>query len=67
MTASLSLQQIEAFQRDGAVCLRGVLNADAVSLLRDGIDANLRAPSPRAKIASSSGDPGLFVEDFCNW
>ena len=35
--------------------------------LRRGIDANLAALSPRAKVASAADDPGYFVEDFCNW
>lgn len=58
---------IEAFARDGAVCLPQLLNADEVALLRAGIDANIAAPSPRAKVASRADDPGLFIEDFCNW
>lgn len=58
---------VAAFQRDGAVCLRGVLAPDEVARLARGIDANLAAPSPRAIVASRAGDPGFFVEDFCNW
>jgi ectoine hydroxylase-related dioxygenase (phytanoyl-CoA dioxygenase family) len=58
---------IEAFRRDGAVCVRQALAPDEVALLREGIDANLAAPSPRVKVASRPGDPGFFIEDFCNW
>lgn len=58
---------VEAYQRAGAVCLRQVLTADEVALLRQGIDRNLAAPSPRAIVASQPDDPGYFVEDFCNW
>ncbi len=58
---------IEAFARDGAVRLPQLLNADEVALLRAGIDANIAAPSPRAKVASQPDDPGFFIEDFCNW
>ncbi len=58
---------VAAYQRDGAVCLRGLLSCDEVALLRAGIDHNLAAPSPRAIVASRAGDPGRFVEDFCNW
>ena len=57
----------QAFARDGAVCLRGLLNAEEVALLREGIDANIAAPSPRAKVASRPDDPGFFIEDFCCW
>jgi ectoine hydroxylase-related dioxygenase (phytanoyl-CoA dioxygenase family) len=58
---------IDAFQQDGAVCLRQVLRTDELALLRQGIDANLAAPSQRAKVASRPDDPGRFVEDFCSW
>jgi ectoine hydroxylase-related dioxygenase (phytanoyl-CoA dioxygenase family) len=58
---------IRAYQREGAVCLRGLLEAHEVALLARGIDDNLARPSPRAIVASRRDDPGLFVEDFCNW
>jgi len=65
--ARVSDETVSAYQRDGAVCLRGLLSAPEVALLREGIDANLAAPSPRAIIASRPDDPGFFIEDFCNW
>ena len=58
---------VAAYQRDGAVCLRGLLNAAEVDRLKHGIDANLAYPSPRAIVASQPDDPGFFIEDFCNW
>ena len=58
---------IAAYQRDGAVCLRGLLTPAEVAELSAAIDANLAAPSPRAIVASRPDDPGLFIEDFCNW
>jgi ectoine hydroxylase-related dioxygenase (phytanoyl-CoA dioxygenase family) len=58
---------VAAYQRDGVVCLRGLLDADELARLRRGIDANLAAPSPRAIVASRPDDPGCFIEDFCNW
>lgn len=58
---------IAAFRRDGVVCIRALLTPAQVERLRAGIDANLAAPSPRAKVASRPGDPGFFIEDFCNW
>ncbi len=47
--------------------LRGLFSADEVALLREGVEETLRAPSPRAKVASAPDDPGRFFEDFCNW
>lgn len=58
---------IAAFRRDGVVCIRALLTPAQVERLRAGIDANLAEPSPRAKVASRPGDPGFFIEDFCNW
>jgi len=60
-------EAVADFQRDGVVCLRGVLTPDEVAVLRRGIDANLAQPSPRALVASRPDDPGRFVEDFCCW
>ena len=56
----LSDQDIAQFQRDGALCIKQLLTPDEVALLREGIEANLAAPSPRAKVASRPDDPGRF-------
>jgi len=58
---------VDQFQRDGAVCLRGLFSTAELAGLRRGIDWNLANLSPRAKVASGTDDPGRFVEDFCNW
>ena len=67
MQACVSEARVADFARDGAVCLRQLLTPDEVTLLREGIEANLAEPSERAKIASRPDDPGRFFEDFCNW
>ena len=58
---------VEQYQRDGAVCIRGMFDPRQIDTLRAGIDQNLAALSPRAIVASAANDPGRFVEDFCNW
>jgi ectoine hydroxylase-related dioxygenase (phytanoyl-CoA dioxygenase family) len=58
---------VKAFRADGAVCLRGLIEPAELEVLRAGIEANLKQPSPRAKVASRPDDPGWFIEDFCNW
>ncbi len=60
-------QCVEAYARDGAVCVRGLVSAEDLAVLAAGIDQNAAHPSPRAKVASSPDDPGWFFEDFCNW
>jgi ectoine hydroxylase-related dioxygenase (phytanoyl-CoA dioxygenase family) len=58
---------VAAYQRDGAVVLRGLLDVAELACLARGIDHNLAHPSPRAIVASRPDDPGRFVEDFCCW
>jgi ectoine hydroxylase-related dioxygenase (phytanoyl-CoA dioxygenase family) len=65
--APVDAATIAAFGRDGAIVLRGAITPAEVDTLRAGIEQNLVALSPRAKLASSPEDPGRFVEDFCNW
>jgi len=60
-------ETIQAFQRDGAVVLRGVLTNMQLLQLELGIEENLNNLSPLALVASKPDDPGRFVEDFCNW
>ena len=64
MPSSLDPSLIADYQRDGAVPLRGLLSASEIEALRGGVDGLIAKPSPRAKIASAAGDPGLFLEDF---
>ncbi len=58
---------VQAFERDGAVVLRGVLNLMQMMQLEIGIEENLAQLSPLALVASAPDDPGYFVEDFCSW
>jgi ectoine hydroxylase-related dioxygenase (phytanoyl-CoA dioxygenase family) len=60
-------EQVDAFRRDGAVCVRGAFTPEQVALVERGIERNLASPSPRAIVASPDADSGRFVEDFCNW
>lgn len=60
-------KHIDEYQTQGVVCICNVLSPAEIELLAKGIETNLKNPSPRAKIASPLHDPGLFIEDFCNW
>ena len=64
---TLPADTIQAYARDGAVVLRGVLNANELRTLEAGIEHNLAHLSPLALVASEPDDPGRFVEDFCTW
>jgi len=65
--ALISAEDIEAYRRDGAVCVRGLFSSAEVATGIAGISENMAAPSERANVASRPEDPGYFIEDFCNW
>ena len=59
---------IETFQRDGAVILRGLFK-DWVEPLRVGFQRNLENPQAYAFPCESNptGKPGSFFDSYCNW
>src|SRR4051812_41461831 len=63
----LADELVDAYQRDGAVVLRGVLAEEEVQRLRVGVDAVIASPSARAVNDGEPGAPGTFFEDFCTW
>ncbi|MEM7505360.1 MAG: phytanoyl-CoA dioxygenase family protein [Pseudomonadota bacterium] len=55
---------IQAFERDGAIVLRGIFN-DWVETIRDGIARNMAEPGPYA--SENAVTEGRFFDDYCNW
>ncbi len=65
-SVTIAPETIAAFQRDGAVLLKGVLG-DWVETLRQGIEQNLAVPGPYQRLYTPVGGSGRFVGDYCNW
>lgn len=63
----ITAQDVDDYQRDGVICVRGLLDADEVERAREAIDVVLDAPGPMAQVASGHDDPGAFIEDFRRW
>jgi len=59
-------EDIETFQRDGVVLIRGLF-ADQVDLLRKGVEHNMAEPGPFASENYKKGETGRFFDDYCNW
>ena len=57
---------VAAYQRDGAVLIKG-LWADWVVTLRAGVDRNMAEPSEYAAENLKPGEAGRFFDDYCNW
>jgi ectoine hydroxylase-related dioxygenase (phytanoyl-CoA dioxygenase family) len=62
----ITQDMITAYQRDGAVLIKG-LWADWVDALRAGIDRNMAEPSEYAAENLKPGEAGRFFDDYCNW
>lgn len=59
-------QQIDDFQRDGAVLIKGIFQ-DWVSVIKAGIARNMIEPSEYASENSVAAGEGRFFDDYCNW
>ena len=59
-------QDIAAFQRDGAIVIRG-LWTDWIDTIARGIERNLAQPGPYAAENLNPGEGGRFFDDYCNW
>jgi ectoine hydroxylase-related dioxygenase (phytanoyl-CoA dioxygenase family) len=59
--------EVEAFARDGAVCLRGLFDAEWIELLRDAVEKDKAEPGPMVRRNTPEGRPGEFFVDFQLW
>ncbi|MFD2205661.1 phytanoyl-CoA dioxygenase family protein [Kiloniella antarctica] len=62
----LTQDHVEAYQKNGAVLIKGLLK-DYISSVRRGIDINMTEPGPYAAENLKTGDTGRFFDDYCNW
>ena len=62
----LSPDQIDAYERDGAVLVKGLFK-DQIEQLRAGIEHNMADPGPYAAENLKEGEGGRFFDDYCNW
>ena len=66
MPSVVDSDTVAAFERDGAVCLRGVFD-EWVETLADGVACNEIAPGPYFAENVAAGERGRFWDDYCNW
>lgn len=63
----LSQAEIDAFERDGAICLRQAFAPRWIDSLAVGVEKNMANPSPDGVRYTPAGAPGGFYDDYCNW
>src|ERR1700733_2474327 len=57
---------VEAFHRDGAVWIPGLLSPTWMRLIAQGVQRNLNSPGPQL-IKHFEGQPGEYLDDFGNY
>ena len=58
---------VDAFRRDGVVCLRRKFDEDWLELARAGAERNLREPGPYAHTYAKDDVGHVFFNDVANW
>jgi len=62
----VSEADIEAFQKDGVVLVKGLFR-NYIEDLKQGVAKNVQNPGPYASENVSAGESGSFFDDYCNW
>jgi ectoine hydroxylase-related dioxygenase (phytanoyl-CoA dioxygenase family) len=60
-------EAIEAFDRDGVVCLRGAFSSDWVAQIESGMDEAIKNPTKAASTTVNPNEPGFFFYDTMMW
>eukprot|EP00466_Bigelowiella_natans_P009615 jgi/Bigna1/144003/aug1.83_g18711 len=72
---AVSDQDVDAYERDGAVCLRGVVPLEWIERIKNGVAKNEASPgigfeslpTPSDNGGEDSEVGGAFWNDYCNW
>ncbi len=63
----LSDSAVAAYQRDGAIVVRGALDAATLDAIAADLEVNMADPGPWSCEYTADGAPGRFWDDYCNW
>ena len=59
--------EVAAYERDGAVLLKGLFDLEWIELLRDAVEADKKTPGPMVRYNTPPGGAGEFFVDFQLW
>jgi len=60
-------EQVDTFQADGAIHLKGVFTNHWVEVVKAGIQKNLAQPSQYSERLALKEGQGRYFNDYCNW
>ncbi len=58
---------VEAYERDGAICLRGAIDASWVERMQAAVDRIVQVPGPYSKQEIAPDGTGRFHNDMFMW
>ena len=58
---------VEAFQRDGVICLRGLFDVEWIARAREAMDRIIANPTDEGMLINPEGSPGRFERDLFMW
>ena len=67
MSSLITPEQIEQFQNDGAVLLKGVFDKKWVNLAKRAIKVTMDKPSSFSEMLRPNENEGGYFNDYCNW
>jgi len=67
MSNLLTQNEINQFQKDGAIFIKGKFNLEWIEKLKIGIDKDIKNPSPRFKSHTKQNDVPAYLEDYWTW
>ena len=67
MANRVTARDVEQFQTDGVVVLRGAMSADQLGELAGAVEQNLSDPGEWASDYTPDGSTGRFFGDYVNW
>ena len=63
----VSPKEIKNFKKDGAIVLRNVFDASWIKILKQGIERDIKHPSPRFKSHTVEKGVPSYLEDYWTW
>ena len=63
----LTQKEINQFQKDGAIFIKGKFDLNWIEKLKIGIEKDIKNPSPRFKSHTKQNDLPAYLEDYWTW
>lgn len=67
MPFKVTREDVEAFERDGAICLRGMYDAATIDLLNRGVDRNIAEPGRYFTDFTAPNSRGRCIKEYWSW